>query len=128
MLLKRVPGVAEVRHLRGRADRGADLLVDLEFGNMPELRQTLVVQVKSFEAEHADTMAVHQIAAALKHHGAHLGLIVSTAEQPGEALQRALEEMSTNEANPPVSLLIGDDFAEFVLRYGADLLLREESD
>ncbi len=128
LLLRRVPGVADVRRLQGRADRGADLLVDLEFGNMPELRQVLVVQVKSFEGEHGGAEAVDQIAAALEYHSAHMGLIASTADAPGETLERALENAASDDSIRPIGLLIGDDFAEFVLRFGADLLLRDNHD
>ncbi len=121
-----VPGVVKVNPKEGRADRGADLLVEFEFGSMPGLVQTLLVQVKSYTDEHNDTGAVDDIRRAFKYYDdcgqrADMGLIVSTAESAGEALQRELEKLQ-KEVRKPVSLLIGADLATFVLRYGADLL------
>ena len=80
--------------------------------------RTLVVQVKSFSDEHAETRAVDDIRRAFAHHSdADMGLVVSTAERAGENLERALEALQ-EENKKPVSLLIGADLAAFVLRYG----------
>ena len=86
----------------------------------------LVVQVKSYTDEHADPGAVNDIRRAFEYYQdagqrADMGLIVSTAERAGEALQRELDKLR-EEIEKPVSLLIGADLAAFVLRYGGDLL------
>ena len=52
-----------------------------------------------------------------------MGLIVSTAEKPGENLRNRLDQLQ-EESGKPVSLLIGADLAAFVLRFGGDLLRR----
>ena len=122
-VFERVPGVKSAKRQEGRAAHGADLVV--EFESVPILglvqTQTLVVQVKSYTGTQDDTGVVAQIRRALEYHQADLGLIVSTAESSGEALEQALEKLQ-EESKKPVSLLIGADLAAFFLRYGSDLL------
>ena len=50
-----------------------------------------------------------------------MGLIISTAESSGEALERELEKLQA-ESKKPVALLIGADLAAFFLKYGGGLL------
>lgn len=116
--------VRDVRRLEGRADHGADLLVEFEYGAIPGLVQsnTLVVQVKSYWGTHGDPSAADDIRRAFQHHSsADMGLVVSTAQSAGEDLERALEEVQ-EESGKRVSLLIGADLAAFVLRHGGDFL------
>ena len=125
-VFERVPGVKSVEPKQGRADHGADLLVKLEAGGIPGLVQTLAVQVKSYTDTIDDTGAVDDIRRAFKYYDEHgrpidMGLIVSTAESPGEALEQELEKLQ-KESKKPVSLLIGADLAAFFLDYGGDLL------
>ena len=118
----KVPGVKKVTRQEGRDDRGADLLVELEFGEIPGLVQTLVVQVKSWTGEMAADSAVRDIERAFDYYSdAKMGLIVSTAESASEAFHQEMERLQ-EEKEKPVSLLIGDDLAAFFLRYGGDLL------
>ena len=119
-VFERVPGVKSVEQRKGTADKGADLLVELEAGGISGLAQTLVVQVKSWKDKHDDPGAVDQIRRALQYHGADMGLIVSTAESAGENLEQALEKLNSD-LEKPVSLLIGADLAAFFLHYGGDL-------
>ena len=78
-VFEKVPGVKRVIPQRGRADKGADLLVELEFGSIPELVQTIVVQVKSWEGELEDTSPIKDIRNAFGNHkNANMGLIVTT--------------------------------------------------
>ena len=122
MVFERVPGVRHVLPRRGRADRGADLLVELEFGSIPNLVQTLVVQVKSFEKELRDTSAIDDIRRAFEHHSnASMGLIVSTATRRSDQFQNELDQLQ-EESGKPVALLIGANLAAFCLHYGGDLL------
>ena len=126
-VFQRVPGVRNVERLQGRADRGADLLVEFERLPLPGLidRQTVAVQVKSHDGVEDDLRAVKQIEQAFKfykHHNPPIesGLIVSTASKAGEGLMRAVDFLSEQE-DKRVSVLLGADLARFVLRYGADL-------
>ena len=118
--LKNVPGVKEVKRQGGAGDHGADVLVVLESGiPVPGLQQqkTCVVQVKSFEGEHWDTKAVEDIRRAFESYPeAEMGLIVSTATRCTEAFEKALDDLR-KQTNKPVSLLIGPDLAEFIVRF-----------
>ena len=121
-VFKRVPGVKRVIAQKGRADRGADLLVELEFGSIPELVQTIVVQVKSWEAELEDTSPIKDIRNAFEHHeNANMGLIVTTNTSCSEQFRIELDKLR-EETEKPIGLLFGSDLALFCLRYGGDLL------
>ena len=110
--LKRVPGVKQVEHMRGRADRGADLWVDIE--TIPPLVQKLVVQVKSYEGEISYTKAVEDIANTID--DADMGLIVSTATSVSAGFLEAMDKLK-EEKGKPVELLYGSELAHFVLKY-----------
>lgn len=120
-----MPRVVDVRLQGGAGDRGADILVTIENGHplTGEVGQTLcVVQVKSFVDEHWDTQAVDDIRRAFAAYpDAEAGLIVSTAARPGPTLEFALAKLRSD-TGKPVNLLIGEEVALFVLRYGAHLL------
>ena len=127
-LFEHVPGVRSVDRLQGRADFGADLLVEFEFVPIPGLvrRQTLAVQVKSYTGTHEDTDAVDDLRRAFEHYDAHsqtvdMGLVVSTATQSGDSLIRAADKLS-EQSGKPVAILMGHDLAEFFLQHGAQLL------
>lgn len=120
-----MPRVLDVRLQGGAGDRGADILVTIENGHplTCEVGQTLcVVQVKSFVNEHWDTHVVDDIRRAFEvYPEAEAGLIVSTAARAGETLEDALAKLRSDTGRP-VNLLIGEEVALFVLRYGAHLL------
>ena len=127
-IFKRLPGVKSVERKEGKADHGADLVVEFEFVPIPGLvqTQTLVVQVKSYTGTQVDTGAVEDIRRAFKYYGEHgqrtdMGLIVSTAESAGKGLRDELDKLR-EESGKPVALLIGANLATFFLRYGGDLL------
>ena len=121
-VFQKVPGVRTVVRKGGPADHGADLLVELEFGSIPELVQTLVVQVKSYTGELADTTAVKDIERAFEHYeNADMGLIVSTATSCSREFMERLEKLR-QKSGKPVSVLYGADLAAFFLRFGGHLL------
>ena len=122
---RNVPGVKEVKEQGGSGEQGADLLVVFEW-EIPvagiQEERTCVVQVKSFGGEMWETKAVNQIRRALQYWDADMGVIVSTASSGSEALDNALdtlrEELRQESREKPVYLLIGEDVAAFLLRYG----------
>lgn len=123
-LFRRLPNVKEVIRKEGRADVGADMIVQFEFGVIPELIRTeiLVVQVKSYTGQHVGRRAVDDIKRAFgEHKEATMGLIVSTAIGAGDDLKVGIDEL-VEESGKPVALLIGTDLAAFFWRFGADLL------
>lgn len=126
-IFKKVPGVISVRQQKGRADRGADLLVDFEYGSVPGLvrQETLVVQVKSWEGEHINPSAVNDIRRAFKYYekdeNVSMGLIVATTTEAGDELISELEKLQ-EDSGKPVALLIGTELAKFVLKYAGDIL------
>ena len=120
-VFRNVPGVKTVREQGGRGEHGADLMVTYESGlPIPDLQEqnTCVVQVKAFKNKQWDTGAVEQIRVALDRWNADAGLIVSAASSTTPALDDALDQLR-EETNKPVGLLIGEDLAAFVLRFGA---------
>jgi Restriction endonuclease len=124
-VLRKIPGVIDVRRQGGAGDHGADILATFEGGlPIPGLEKdcTLVVQVKSFTGEHWETQAVEDIRRAFEHYPeASMGLIISTASTSTTALDDALDQLK-EKSGKPVALLIGPDVAAFVLRFGAKLL------
>lgn len=127
-VLKGLPAVKDVQRQGGAGDRGADILVIVEQGHplTGDVKQTTcVVQVKSFEGEHWDTRAVEDIRRAFEAYpDAEAGLIVSTASKSGPTLETELDKLKVA-TGKHVSLLIGEDVALFVLRYGAHLISTE---
>ena len=121
-VFSRVPGVRSVTRQGGAGDRGADLIVELEFGSIPELVQTLVVQVKSYEGTLNDPSAVNDIRRAFDAYDADMGLIVATVKNQDNAVKRELDRLR-EETRKPVALLTGDNLAAFFLKHGSDLLL-----
>ena len=124
-IFRNVPGVKEVKEQGGAGERGADLRVIFEW-EVPILgiqeQRTCVVQVKAFEGEMWETRAVDQIREALQYWDADMGVIVSTASSGSEALDNALDKLREEEKGKPVYLLIGEDVAAFLLRFGSQLL------
>ena len=98
--------------MKGRADHGADLEVEIE--TIPPLVQKLVVQVKSYEGKIGDTRAVEDIANTID--DADMGLIVSTATSVSAGFRDAMDKLK-EEKGKPVELLYGSELAHFVLKY-----------
>ncbi|MCY3870056.1 MAG: restriction endonuclease [Gemmatimonadetes bacterium] len=123
-IFRNVPGVKEVKEQGGAGEHGADLQVIFEW-EIPILeiqeQRICVVQVKSFEGEMWETKAVDQIQEALDYWNADMGIIVSTASSGSEALDTALNQLQ-QKTGKPVYLLIGEDVAAFLLRFGGQLL------
>ena len=110
--LERVPGVKNVTRHRGRADKGADLEVEIE--TIPGLVQRVVIQVKAYEGEIGDLSAVDAIRRTLD--AAHMGLIISTATSASENFTQAMDQLR-EETGKPVALLHGAELAAFVLKH-----------
>ena len=108
----RVPGVRSVVRQGGERDRGADLIVELEFGSIPGLVQTLVVRVTSYQGTLRDTSVVDDVRRALAAYDADMALIVAPAMHRQPAVERELDRLR-EDTMKPVALLIGDELAAF---------------
>ena len=115
-VFRRVPGVRSVTR-----QGGADLVVELEPGSIPQLAQTLVVQVRSDRGALGDPAAVADIRRAFGACGADMVLVVSAAATRDPLLERELDRLR-EAAMKPVAWLAGDELAAFFLRHGSDLL------
>ena len=125
-VFKNVPRVIKADiHSGWGSDHGADLLITFESGlPFPEAERedTLVVQIKSYKGEHWDTSAVDDIRRAFEHYPeARMGLIISTADTSTPELDNAIDKLR-RDSKKEVGLLIGQDVAAFLLRYGTNLL------
>lgn len=127
VLFTSIPGVKEVKAMRGSADKGADLIAVMEHVHPITQQitlQTCVIQVKSYEGEHSDTRAVKDIRRAfIAHPEATEGLIISTADTSAEVLEKELYELK-EELGKPVHLIVGSDVAGLLLKYGQELLYK----
>ncbi|ACB84377.1 hypothetical protein [Natranaerobius thermophilus] len=124
-VLQNVPRVISVEKKGGRADVGADILVKFESGlpiTAVDREEILIVQVKSYQGEHWDTTCVVDIKNAFEYYPeASMGLIISTADCSTPNLDKAIDELR-NHIDKHVGLLIGEDVARFLLRYGSNIL------
>lgn len=128
-VFRKIPGVTDVieNGFGWCGDDGADLIVkyNLERIRGVELEEQIwVVQVKSYVGEHWDTNAVAQIKNAIEVFDADVGIIITTGERTqtlDTAFNNLADEMSKK--NVTVYLIAGVEVAQFVLRYGLDLLI-----
>ncbi|MBR4903416.1 MAG: restriction endonuclease [Selenomonadaceae bacterium] len=128
-VFRRIPGVTDVKENGSGwgTDYGADLIVkyNLERIKGVELEeQTWVVQVKSYEGEHRNTNGVDQLRTAIETFDADVGILITTAERT-QILETACDKLSDemSKKNVSVYLIAGVEVAQFVLRYGLDLLI-----
>jgi hypothetical protein len=125
-IFERMDSVKEVlRNGSGwKSDHGADLIIKYSSG-LPlsglDNEGTLVVQVKSYEGEHFDLMAVNQIAIAIEQFKADMGLIVTTADLTKE-ISAAVYALS-NKIKKPIQIISGADVSKLLLRYAPDLII-----
>ena len=119
-VFRRVPGVRSVTRQDAVDDRGADLVVELEPGLVPELVQTLVVQVKSQRGALSHASVVEHIRRAFGAYDADMVLVVCPAMSRDMALERELDRLR-EDIMKSVALLVGDEWAAFILQHGADL-------
>ena len=127
-VFRKIPNVVDVRE-HGRykgfgTDNGADLIVTYKSGlsiSNLEKQEILVVQVKSYTAQHWETNAVEQINDALNVFEAAAGLLITTAEST-KTLEEAVETLS-NKLKKPIGLIAGEQVAKFVLKYAGELIL-----
>ena len=120
-VFRRVPGVRSVTRQGGAGSRGVGLVVELELGSIPQLAQTLVVQIRSDRGALGDSAAVADVRRAFGACGADMVLVVSAAPTRDPLLERELDRLR-EAAMKPVAWLAGDELAAFFLRHGSDLL------
>ena len=120
-VFRRLPGVRSVTRQGATAGRGADLVVELEPGAIPQLVQTLVVQVRSDRGTVGDPAAVADIRRAFGACGADMVLVVSATATRDPLLERELDRLR-EAVMKPIAWLAGDELAAFFLRHGSDLL------
>ena len=120
-VFRRLPGIRSVTRQGGTEGLGTDLVVELEPGSIPQLAQTLVVQVRSDRGALGDPAAVADIRRAFGACGADMVLVVSAAATRDPLLERELDRLR-EAAMKPVAWLAGDELAAFFLRHGSDLL------
>ena len=128
-VFRRIPGVTDVDENGAGwgSDYGADLIVkyNLERIKGVELEeQTWVVQIKSYGGEYWDTNAVVQLKNAIEVFDANVGIIITTGERT-QTLETAFNNLADemSKKNVAVHLIAGVEVAQFVLRYGLDLLI-----
>ena len=124
-VIRKIPGVSDVKEngSSGRTEHGADLIVttSMSVGRL-EIKNTIVVQVKSYRGDVSDTKAVDQIKRAIDHYKASAGMIITTGERTetlGNAVANAGKELGCY-----IDLLAGKELAQFVIRYAPDQLFR----
>lgn len=124
-VIRKIPGVINVKEngSSGGTDHGADLIVTTRtsVGTL-EIKNTIVVQVKSYKNDVSDTKAVDQIKGAIEHYKASAGMIITTGERTetlGNAVANAGRELGCD-----IDLLAGKELAQFVIRYAPDQLFR----
>lgn len=127
-VFRKVPGVTDVKEngFGWKADFGADLIVkyNLERIKGVDMKEEVwVVQVKSYTGEHWNTNAVDQLRTAIETFEADVGILITTGERT-QALETAFDKLSDemSKKNVSVHLMAGVEVAQFVLRYGLDLL------
>lgn len=124
---RKIPGVSDVREngSSGRkGDHGADLIVTTKtsVGNL-EIKNMIVVQVKSYKGDVLDTKAVEQIEKALDHYKeANAGVIITTGKRT-ETLENAVAK-ARDKLRCDIDLLTGKELAQFVIHNAADQLFR----
>ena len=128
-VFRNIPGVTEVKEngFGWKPDFGADLIVRYVSERIKGVafkEETWVVQVKSFTGEHWETNAVNQLKLGIETFGADVGILITTGERT-QILETAFDKLSEemSQKNVDVYLVAGVEVAQFVLRYGLDLLI-----
>ena len=128
-VFRNVPGVTNVKEngFGWGPDYGADLIVKYNLERIKGVdskEETWVVQVKSYTGEHSDTNAVDQLRTAIETFDADVGILITTGERT-QILETACDKLSDemSKKNVSVYLIAGVEVAQFVLRYGLDLLI-----
>ena len=125
-VFRKIPGVNDV-HENGssgrRGEHGADLIVttSMSVGKL-EIKNTIVVQVKSYKGDVLDTNAVDQIERAIKHYEASAGVIATTGKRT-ETLENAVAKAG-KKLGCDIDLLAGKELAQFVIHNAAGQLFR----
>lgn len=128
-VFRRIPGVTGVKE-NGSGwgpDYGADLIVKYNIERIKGVEleeQTWVVQVKSYTDKHDNTNGVDQLRMAIEKFDATLAILVTTGERT-QTLETAFNNLADEMSKKKVAvhLIAGVEVAQFVLRYGLDLLI-----
>jgi len=119
-VFRRVAGVRSVTR-RPEGEGGAELVVEVEAGSIPDLLQTLVVRVMAGRGTLPAASVVDDLRQAFAARDADVGLIVSTSANRDPALERELDRLREDTAKP-VGVLAGDELAAFCMRHAPDLV------
>ncbi|MDR2355373.1 MAG: restriction endonuclease [Clostridiales Family XIII bacterium] len=103
------------KHMRGRADKGADIILTGCELPTEELQRICLVQVKSYSGVMDTENAIDSLKKAFDFYAdAHCGLIVSTATEITENFKSKLNEFAA-EQGKPVGLLYGEKLSRFIV-------------
>jgi len=122
-VLKSIPEVFEdsVKILKGRADKGADLVFEYK-NEIVEVVERVAVQAKAYEGKMQYKRAVDDIRRAFDSDDSFTqGLIVSTADDVSDEIEAELDRLR-NQSGKPIGLLYGAEFARWVMRHGKELI------
>lgn len=101
-----------VNFTAGRNERGADMLGTASFASLGSLDYSVAVQVKMHRGVDNDTTGLDQLGRALAEHKVDACLLVSFADELGEAVDKKLECLKRTHN---IEVLYGDDLYSQVL-------------
>ena len=122
-LFRRLPGVRSVARHEGAGEGGADILVELEVGSIPQLVHRLVVHVRPPQDAPTGPSAVDDMRRAIAVRGADMALVVSTETHRDPKEKRQLDRLA-EDLMKPVALLDGGELTALFLQHGAGLLFQ----
>jgi predicted Mrr-cat superfamily restriction endonuclease len=111
-VFRKVSGVVDVEHRKPRNDNGAYLLVTAQSLD-GWLEHRIVVQVRAYTGEMADTGVIDTIRYAMDYFGATHGLVMTTATSLGSGLRQYLNQLSEDR----IEFVYGDQLLLFILHH-----------
>lgn len=124
-VFRKIPGVIDVNEngFGWGTDNGADLIVTMTvaLGNL-EFENKIIVQIKSFEGNHHDLLAVEQVITGIEKYAGTAGMLITTAQKT-EELENKIQEAS-EKIGRPIDLLASNDVAKFVIKHAPELLFK----
>ena len=123
-VFRKVPNVENVFENGSgwKSDFGADLIVDMNILLSPEveIKNTIIVQIKSYGGICDDLGAVDQIKRGIKEFRGTAGIIATTAEG-SKNLKDKIEEVS-DEIGVPINLLDSEALVKFIIKYAPEMI------